>query len=286
MTRWFKLHSKSPHTAPERAHHNHDLGALAGSDVVVAHQMASPVVYSPNYDTTEHTARELYERYRASAAEEVRTNFVKEWGSTFTIVFTGYPLPGSRQSIIMKLESEATAAYKLGRYEEALDSFCHWLALVDTDPATTVVSEVRASLTANVAACLGHLNLLDGAIEFYELSLKEFKHLPFSVLRDIGLSRLYYGSLVTNRIEYIEGQLSLLRAGKQPPADQWQDGYGVTRHWSPAEMEGKPIFYWSRPSTWAGAIFSKGAPLASQDGAWRKVGDGPSEEGAAAASVP
>jgi len=246
---------------------------------------AGEVVYSPNYNgmETSGNAREMYERYKANVAEEINPGSLKqtakEWLSPITIAFTTYALPGSRQSIIQKLDTEATTAYKMGRYEEALDRFCHWLALVDTDSSTTVVSETRASLTSNVGACLAHMGQLDSAIEFYEQSVKEFKMLPFSIFRDVSITRIYYGSLLTKRIEYIESQLSQLKAGKQPPADQYQDGYGVTRKWSPEEMEsGKSAWSWYNPATWFGS-WSR-PTLASQDGAWRRVGDNASANSA------
>jgi len=93
------------------------------------------------------------------------------------------------------------------------------------------------------------------------------------VFRDIGISRIWYGSLVSKRIEYIEGQIAELKAGKQPPANQYQDGYGVTRTWSPEEMEtGKPKWSWYNPTTWFISWTSGARPtLASQDAAWRRV---------------
>ena len=191
-------------------------------------------------------ARDMYEKYRAGATEEVRTNLAKEWLSAIV----GYPLPGSRIAISSKLEKEATTAYKEGRYEEALDRFCHWLAIVDADPSTGISSELRATLTANVAACLAALGMLQPAIEFYERAVMEFKTLPFSVIRDITLGRLVYGKLTDRRVDYIEGKLGLLRAGKPPELDTYQDAFGVTRKWSQEEMEGKRHFNLYNPLTW------------------------------------
>ena len=214
------------------------------SEAVPTHD---PVPYAPSYSSLEGCeARELYEKYKVSVKEEVRTNMAKEW---FGII-VGFPLPGSRGSITWKLESEATSAYKEGRYEEALDRFCHWLAIVDTDPSTGVVSEMRATLTSNVGACLSQMGRLPNAIEFYERALQEFKALPFSVIRDVNLSRLVYGKLVNKRVEYVEGKLADLKAGKAPPPDTYQDGFGVTRHWSAEEMAGQVVWKWTDPTTW------------------------------------
>ena len=191
-------------------------------------------------------ASDMYEKYRAGATEEVRTNVAKEWFSAVV----GYPLPGSRIAISSKLEKEATIAYKEGRYEEALDRFCHWLAIVDTDPSTGISSELRATLTANVAACLAALGMLQPAKEFYERAMQEFKTLPFSVIRDFTLGRLVYGKLTDKRVDYIEGKLASMRAGKPPELDTYQDAFGVTRKWSQEEMEGKRLFNLYNPLTW------------------------------------
>jgi len=206
------------------------------------------MVYAPTYAAMEGIdARDLYEKYKANINEEIKTNMAKEWFGTII----GFPWPGSRMAITWRLDREATAAYKEGRYEEALDRFCHWLAVVDTDPSTGACSEMRATLTSNVAACLAALGLLQNAIDFYERSVQEFKGLPFSVIRDVNLSRVVYGKLMDKRVQYIEAKLVDLRAGKTPPVDSYQDGYGVTRQWSPEEMEGKPApFSWSNPLTW------------------------------------
>ena len=72
-------------------------------------------------------------------------------------------------------------ADKTGHYEIALDRFCHYLAIVETDPSTTMVSEMRATLTSNVGACLHNLGLVDEAVQYYERALQEFKAMPFSI---------------------------------------------------------------------------------------------------------
>ena len=204
--------------------------------------------YTPTYAPMEGCpARELYEKYKAGMADELRTNSAKEWFGTIV----GYPLPRTRMALSWKLDTAATKAYKDGRYEDALENFCHWLACIDTDPSTGACSEMRATLTSNVAACLAALGLTDNAIEFYDRAVQEFKALPFSVLRDVSVSRLFYGKLVSKRVEFIENKIADLKVGKPPALDTYQDGFGVTRKWKSSEMGGGSAeFVWYDPTTW------------------------------------
>ena len=143
-------------------------------------------------------------------------------------------------------------ADKTAHYEVALDRFCHYLALVETDPSTTVVSEMRATLTSNIGACLHHLGDIDGAIEYYERALQEFKAIPFTVFSRLSLIWVVYGNLIDKRIEYVERKLASIRAGEQPDASTYQDGFGKSRKWTKEEMEGKSNWSFLNPRSWFG----------------------------------
>jgi hypothetical protein len=115
------------------------------------------------------------------------------------------------------------------------------------------VSEARATFTSNVGACLHQLGDTEGAIEFYEKALQEFKAMPFSLINRLSISFVLYGNLADKRVEYIEKKLASIRAGEAPDGSTYQDGYGKTRQWSKAEMEGtKPTWSLFRPRTWFG----------------------------------
>ena len=192
------------------------------------------------------TAISLIEKYKAAINEEVYTSQAKEWFGTIV----GFNLPGSRGALLYKLEQEAGNAYKQGRHFEAMDRFCHCLAVVDTDPSSPNASEMRATLTSNIGACLAQLGAVEDSISFYEKAVQEFKALPFSVLRDVSVSRLMVGKLTNKRVEYIEAKLAGLRAGQVPQGNTYQDGFGVTRTWSNEEMMGKAVLKWHDPTTW------------------------------------
>jgi tetratricopeptide (TPR) repeat protein len=143
-------------------------------------------------------------------------------------------------------------ADKTGHYEVALDRFCHYLALVETDPSATVVSEMRATLTCNVGACLHQMGQVEAAIDYYERALQEFKAIPFSIISRVSLTWVLYGNLVNKRVEYVEKKLTAIRAGEPADPASYQDGFGKTRKWSKEEMEGKTTWSWVDPRTWFG----------------------------------
>ena len=137
-----------------------------------------------------------------------------------------------------ELTERAQLAHRTGNYEAALDLFCHLLAMVETDPSTTAVSEMRATMTANIASAmhfLDHENVhfRDLAKDFYERALDEFGKV------EVGwITWMYYGNLTTKRMEYIRSRLDALSRGERPDPSVYQDGTGKTRHWTREEMEG------------------------------------------------
>ena len=190
----------------------------------------------------------LIERYKLECENEVTASWAKE---TFGTIL-GYSLPGSRRAAMEKYEKEASHAYKTGHYEVALDRFCHYFAIVDTDPSITVVSEMRATLTCNIGACLHQMGHVESAVDYYERAIQEFKAIPFSLLTALNPTRLVYGNLITKRVEYVEKKLAAIRAGEAPDPASYQDGFGKVRKWSAAEMEGKNAWSWLDPRTWFG----------------------------------
>lgn len=143
-------------------------------------------------------------------------------------------------------------ADKTQHYEVALDRFCHYLGCIESDPNTTVVSEMRATLTSNIGACLHHLGDIDGAIEYYERALQEFKAVPNTLYNKLSVVWVLYGNVVDKRIEYVEKKLASIRAGESPDGSVYQDGYGKQRSWTKEEMEGKNAWSVFNPRSWFG----------------------------------
>lgn len=174
------------------------------------------------YDVTEKL-----EEYKSNAAEEC-----KGWGA--------------RGRLINRLTDDAQAAHKTGRYETSLDKFVHLLALIETDPSTTKVSETRATITSNIGSALHFLGETELAQEFYERALKEFGD-----SRTSWMTWLYMGDLNSKRTMYIQARLAMLAAGERPDPSSYQDGFGKSRQWTKEEMEGTDKS-WSifQPRTW------------------------------------
>ena len=175
------------------------------------------------YDVTEKL-----EEYKANAKEET-----SGWGS--------------RGRLVNRLTEEAQAAHKTGRYETSLDKFVHLLALVETDPSTTKVSETRATITSNIGSALHFLGETALAKEFYERALEEFGKARLG-----WLSWLYMGNLNAKRVMYIQARLSMLSAGERPDPSSYQDGFGKSRKWTKEEMEGKSNWSFLNPRSWFG----------------------------------
>ena len=78
------------------------------------------------------------EQYKIKCSEEIKTN-------------------RQRRNLKNDITEKAQVAHRTGDYEASYDLFCHLLAAVETDPYTTNVSEMRATVTANIASALQFL---------------------------------------------------------------------------------------------------------------------------------
>lgn len=189
----------------------------------------------------------LVEQYKLAVVSELTASRFRETAGWVI----GYNLPGTRKALMDKDEKDAQQAYKTGQYDVALDRFCHFLALVETDPSQTIVSEMRATLTSNIGTCLHFLGQDSLATEYYERALEEFANVPLSRL---SVTWLLYGNVNTKRIEYIQQRLVSLKSGKPPDGSVYQDGSGKERQWSKEEMEGRVAAWsWLNPRSWFGS---------------------------------
>jgi len=156
----------------------------------------------------------LIEEYKIKCNEEIKTN-------------------RQRKKLKNDLTEKAQVCHRTGNYDGSYDLFCHLLAAIETDPYTTNVSEMRATVTANIASALQFLGQEELAKEIYERSLAEFEKVPVG-----WLTWLYYGNLSEKRMDYIRARLENIAKGEKPDGSTYQDGTGRTRHWSKEEMEG------------------------------------------------
>jgi len=193
----------------------------------------------------------LVEKYKKEVVEEITAGFGKELLGSIT----GYFPTGTRKALCDKYQNEAQHAYMTKAYDVALDRFCHYLAIIETDPSTPNASEQRATLTANVGACLYALDEPSTALTVLEKATDEFERLPFSLISKLTALPvwLFYGDLKQNRVDYINARIADIKAGKKADSTIYQDGYGKERKWSPEDQDGKNAS-WSffNPMSWFG----------------------------------
>ena len=86
----------------------------------------------------------LVEQYKIKCNDEIKSN-------------------RQRNRLKNDLTERAQVHHRTGNYEGSYDLFCHLLAAIETDPYTTQVSEMRATITANIASALQFLGEEEGA---------------------------------------------------------------------------------------------------------------------------
>jgi len=143
---------------------------------------------------------------------------------------------------------EAQLCYKRMDYRAALEHFVKYVAAVQLD--TTPDAEVEASVFANLASCLHHLEETELAKKYYTAALELFE----SKCATPRLTWLLYGDINQRRVDYIKARLALLSLGQKPTKSSYLDGYGKERQWSGYELgpEGQEFGYidYVNPVSW------------------------------------
>jgi len=198
----------------------------------------------------------LIETYKVKCTEELKTS-------------------RQRNRLTTELTEKAQVAHRTGVYETSYDLFCHLLAIVETDPKTTNVSEIRATLTANIGSALQFMGENELAKELYDKALDEFEKIQVG-----WVTWLYYGNLSEKRMQYIRARLETIARGEKPDPTTYQDGTGRTRYWTQEEMEGTEK-NWSflSPYSW---YYGGYKPLGSRGDTVTVV---PNAEGSAATAI-
>ena len=88
-------------------------------------------------------------------------------------------------------------ADKTGNYEVALDRFAHHLAIVDSNPSTATVSEMRATLTSNIGSALHFLGELAQAVR-----TEQSREHP----RGVGVLHVHVEDVTQRAVEPIRGE--------------------------------------------------------------------------------
>ena len=124
----------------------------------------------------------------------------------------------------MKCYEDSLTAYRSDNFEEALDAFAYYLALVESESQEAVDPEMRATLYSNIAVCLHQLSEWSLAQLYYEIALA-----IFGTASTPTVAWLYYGDIKQKKVDHINGQLELLRERKQPANSTYIDSNGQRR---------------------------------------------------------
>jgi len=129
-----------------------------------------------------------------------------------------------KSELKLKCHKESLASYRSGKFEEAMDSFVQYLALVESDSEQTVDPEMRATLYSNIAVCLHQLSEWDLATVYYDTALG-----IFGTVETDTAAWLYYGDIKQKKIDHISGQKELLKEKKKPGTTTYIDATGRRR---------------------------------------------------------
>ena len=147
-----------------------------------------------------------------------------------------------------KCSEESIASYRKGSFEEALESFAEYAALIESE--SIVDPEMRATLYSNIAVCLHQLGEWDLAKLYYDVALAIFETATTSTA-----AWLYYGDIKQKKVDHINGQKALLGEQKKPAITHYYiDANGRRRGFYDTEAS------WFSYSSWVAWYFGAADP--------------------------
>ena len=155
-----------------------------------------------------------------------------------------------RSEATLKCYEESIQSYRNGSFEEAMESFCQYLALVESQQI--VDPEMRATLYSNIAVCLHQLSEWDLAKLYYDTALA-----IFGTATTATAAWLYYGDIKRKKVDHICGQLELLKDQKKPLTNtRYIDSNGQRRAFSDTDTDSPDSSYFSL-SSWIAWYYVK-----------------------------
>ena len=149
----------------------------------------------------------------------------------------------------LKCYEESLASYRKDSFEEALELFAEYLALVESE--SFVDPEMRATLYSNIAVCLHQLGEWDLAKLYYDTALTIFETATTSTA-----AWLYYGDIKQKKVDHINGQKALLGEQKKPANTTYIDANGQRRGFYDTDAS------WFSYSSWVAWYFGAAAAAA------------------------
>jgi len=142
----------------------------------------------------------------------------------------------------VRLNEEATYAYRTEDFEAALKHFAYSIALLELGFPSygAEAAQTRPSLECNIGSCLHLLGDFDLAYTYYTAAREGFE-----ALKQYRIIAKVFGDVNVSRIEYIDARLLLLEKGLKPDYQKYLDGSGKNRSWDgpppqPPEPEPEP----------------------------------------------
>lgn len=129
----------------------------------------------------------------------------------------------SLQQLEWNLLADAKTLFHQRKFEEALNTFTHCLAVTEKTRSATDHA-VRGAVIHNIASCLHNLGEMEAAQAYYEQAIESFKKAKTPLLE-----RALYGDANKRRVEFVKERLVDITWGRKPDGDKYLDENGVKR---------------------------------------------------------
>ena len=142
-----------------------------------------------------------------------------------------------KPDVLHQLESnllaEAKALFHQQKYEEALNTFTHCLAVTEKS-RSSMDHAVRGAVVHNIASCLHNLGELEAAQAYYEQAIDAFRR-----AKTPALEKMIYGDPNKRRVEFVKERLVDISWGRKPDGDKYLDENGVKRDVPPGSTRAR-----------------------------------------------
>ena len=127
------------------------------------------------------------------------------------------------QQLEWNLLGEAKTLFHQRKFEEALNTFTHCLAVTEKTRSAKDHA-VRGAVIHNIASCLHNLGEMEAAQAYYEQAIDAFKKAKVPMLE-----RVIYGDANKKRMDFVKERLVDITWGRKPDGDKYLDENGNKR---------------------------------------------------------
>jgi len=127
------------------------------------------------------------------------------------------------QQLEWNLLAEAKQLFHQHKYQEALNTFTHCLAVTEKTRSAKDHA-VRGAVIHNIASCLHNLGEMEAAQAYYEQAIDAFKKAKTPLFE-----RVLYGDANRRRVDFVKERLVDITWGRKPDGDKYLDENGIKR---------------------------------------------------------